>query len=450
MTTRTHLSGEALIRSIRAVFGRIQDPRRTKSVEISRADAMMSAYAVFALKMKSLLAYDRVRKADAKKLKNLFGVTRAPCDTQMREIVDEVEPDDIRPAFKEVLSELQRGKALEAYVYYQGHYLIAADGTGYFSSDSVHCEDCLVKETKDGRKTYSHQMLAAAIVHPDQKIVFPLCPEPIKKQDGQTKNDCERNAGRRFIEKFRQDHPKMKAIFVEDALSANAPKIADLKAAGVRFILGAKPGNCKHLFEQVESLEKEGRMNRFSKAEEIGKKITKSVSHEFRYLNGLKLNDSSDVRVNFLEYWETTTWTDAKDVQREDKKHFSWITDFDVYESNLFILMRGGRARWRIENETFNTLKNQGYEFEHNYGHGNKHLSSCLGLLMMLAFLVDQAQARCCKLFQAALAKADGVRRTLWDQMRVFYQRFVFASWTQMLEALAGLGTLAYVPADTG
>ena len=74
--------------------------------------------------------------------------------------------------------------------------------------------------------------------------------------------------------------------------------------------------------------------------------------------------------------------------------------------------MRGGRARWKIENETFNTLKNQGYHFEHNYGHGKKNLPVVLAMVMLLAFfLVDQAQQRCCPLFQAARATCDYNKR---------------------------------------
>jgi hypothetical protein len=437
MKQRKNLSGEALYGIISSEFREIPEHRRQKSVEISLKDALMSAFAVFALKMPSLLQYEDRRKRYGDKLKALFGIESPPSDTQMREIVDEVDPDTLRPAFKSIFSELQRGKELEDYVFYQGHYLIAADGTGHFSSNSVHCDDCLVKERKNGEILYQHQMLAASIVHPNKKIVIPLCPEPIKKQDGQTKNDCERNAGKRFIEKFRKDHPKLKVIFVEDALSGNTPRIEDLNAADVRFILGAKPGSNKYLFEHVEKLDQEGRMNHFQQEEVTGKKIKKTVTHKFRYLNGLRLNGTHETRVNFLEYWETTRWTNKDGVAEKKEMHFSWITDLDIYQENLFILMRGGRARWGIENEVFNTLKNQGYEFEHNFGHGYKHLSTCFGLLMMLAFLVDQAQQLSCKLFQRALKDVYNRRKTLWETVRVLFDHANFTSWSHLLEAIA-------------
>ena len=90
------------------------------------------------------------------------------------------------------------------------------------------------------------------------------------------------------------------------------------------------------------------------------------------------------------------------------------MTDIPLDASTVEVVMRGGRARWKIENETFNTLKNQGYHFEHNFGHGRKQLCSVLTLLMMLAFLVDQVQALCDIFFQKA-RKGDDLY-SLWEQ----------------------------------
>jgi hypothetical protein len=141
----------------------------------------------------------------------------------------------------------------------------------------------------------------------------------------------------------------------------------------------------------------------------------------------MPLNESrSDVRVNFIEYWEVS----------EDKvQHFSWVTDFRVTKYNVYKLMRGGRARWKIENETFNTLKNQGYNFDHNYGHGEQHLSVVFATLMMLAFLVDQTQQLCCALFQAVWHQL-GSKRLLWERMRALFFDYELASMRQLLEAL--------------
>jgi hypothetical protein len=102
---------------------------------------------------------------------------------------------------------------------------------------------------------------------------------------------------------------------------------------------------------------------------------------------------------------------------------------------NVSHLMRGGRARWKMANETCNTLKNQGYHFEHNYGHGTQHLSVVFATLMLLAFVVDQTQQLCCALFQAMWAQL-GSKRRLWERMRAFFYDSAFASMQQLFEAL--------------
>ena len=94
--------------------------------------------------------------------------------------------------------------------------------------------------------------------------------------------------------------------------------------------------------------------------------------------------------------------------------------------------MRGVLARCKIENETFNTLKNQGYHLEHNYGHGEQNLSVVLALLMMLAFLVDQVQQLCCPLFQAACHKMK-TKCHLWEELRHHFRLLLFGSMAELL-----------------
>jgi hypothetical protein len=198
-------------------------------------------------------------------------------------------------------------------------------------------------------------MLGAAIIHPDQRAVIPLMPEPIVNRDGTDKNDCERNAAKRFVAKLRQDHPHLKFIVTEDSLSSNAPHIETLHDHDLHYILGVKEGDHAFLFNQVQAAEHAGRVTYEERHDRAAGRV-----HRFRFVNQVPLNASnSDVRVNFIEYWE---------MDDDRVQHFSWVTDLRVNKRNVYALMRGGRARWKIENETFNTLKNQGYNFEHNYG----------------------------------------------------------------------------------
>lgn len=412
---RKELSADALFALLRGRFQKIPDLRQPTSV-IPLADALMSAFAMFSLKDPSLLAFDE-RRSDAN-LKALYRIGQIPSDTQMREILDAVEPEDLRDAFSDVFRRLQRGKALESFVFYAGHYLLSLDGTGYFSSSAVHCPACLVSEHQNGTVTYQHQMLAAVLVHPDHREVLPLAPEPIQKQDGAAKNDCERNAARRLLRKIRQQHPHLKLIVVEDSLASNGPHVRDLIDCHMHFILGVKPGDHAHLFEQVAVARREGR------APTLVRKEGKNTA-EVSWVWSVPLNDANDdLRVDFLEYRED-------DEEGKCVKHFTWITDLPVNLRTAWLFVRGGRARWRIENETFNTLKNQGYHGEHNYGHGQRNLSVVFAMLMMLAFLVDQTQQLCCPLFRAVQAKLKS-KRALWDNLRSHFRHFRFSSMHQL------------------
>jgi hypothetical protein len=416
---RQHLSADALFRLVRSGFATIPD-HRSADTYISLTDALMSAFAMFSLKSPSLLAFDKERAEG--NLTTIYGIGRAPCDTHMREILDPVSPESLRPVFSSIFRQLQRGKVLESMAFLDGHYLLALDGTGYFSSPTIHCASCLQTVHRNGSSTYSHQMLGAAIIHPDVRAVIPLMPEPIGKHDGAAKNDCERNAVKRFVAKLRQAHPHLKFIVTEDSLSSNAPHIATLHDYDCHYILGVKAGDHAYLFQQVAKAEADRRVTSYERHDRAA-----GITHRFRFVNDVPLNASNaNMRVNFIEYWEMG----AAKVQS-----FSWVTDLRVSTRNVFHLMRGGRARWKIENETFNTLKNQGYHFEHNYGHGTQNLAVVFAMVMMLAFLVDQTQQLCCALFCAVWAKL-GSKRRLWERIRALFYAYRFDSIRQLLEAL--------------
>ena len=423
--TRRHLSFDPLMRQMRVLAEQLPDPRHESHCGYSIADAVMSAFALFALKDPSLLFFQE-RRTD-ENIKNLFRVLNVPSDTQMRAILDPLEPDLLRPMFNDIFRQLGRGKALEPYTFHEGCYLLSMDGTGYFSSKKIHCESCLQKKnSKTGEITYHHQMLGAAVVHPDHKQVIPLAPEPIIKHDGDNKNDCERNASKRLLQKIRDEHPNLKLIVVEDGLASNAPHIRQLKSLDMRFLLGAKPDDHEHLFEEVSQAEAAGRVTTLRWTDEAQKE---PVQYEIRFTHHLPLNKSSaDLLVHFLQYTECAS--DGSILKR-----FSWVTDLTITRDNARHLVRGGRARWKIENETFNTLKNQDYHFEHNFGHGEQNLSVVFAMLMMLAFLVDQTQELCCPLFQAVHKKLVS-RRSLWDHLRSHFHHCLCESMQQLQEAI--------------
>jgi hypothetical protein len=417
---KRYLNADSLIASLRNRFDEVLDHRRKASCAYSMTDTLTAAFAMFSLKEPSLLSFEE--RCDEEAIDRLYGIDQVPSDSQMREILDGIDLEPLNEAFADLFYELQRGGVLKKWEFDRGHYLLSIDGTGYFCSSKVRCKHCLERKV-GGSSQYHHAAVAAVITHPETKEVIPLAVEPIIKQDGESKNDCERNATSRLLKRIRKQHPKLKLIVVEDGLASNAPHIADLKASKMRFLLGAKPGDHEHLFDHViaacdQSLEETVSV--------VDPKSPHDVISETQFITDLPLNKSNeDVRVHFLQHHEYEPATGST------VKRFSWVTDMEIDRSKILLYQRGGRSRWRIENETFNTLKNQGYHYEHNYGHGKENLSTVLMLLMFLAFTVDQIQQACCPLFQAALAKLK-TRRKLWDHLRSHVRHFRFESFADL------------------
>lgn len=427
---------DAMLATLHGCFEGVRDPSRGEPT-IRLHDVLMSGFAMMALKDPSLLAFERRRIVEEHNLRSVFHIKDIPCDTQMRTRLDVVDPDWLRPAYRALFRKAQRGKALEKMVFMEGCYLIALDGTGYFSSEKLFSPFCLVKScSKSGKTIYHLQALGAAMVHPDSRTVIPLAPEPICKQDGETKNDCERNGARRWLGNFRKDHPHLKVIITEDALSPNAPHIRDILAAGCHFILGVKEDDHKYLFDCLNATVEAGK----AIEHDLPDPQNPDVHHFFRFTSGLPLNESNkDILVNVVEYWEEGG---------KKPRYFSWVTDLTITKDNVYDIMRGGRTRWKVENETFNTLKNQGYHLEHNFGLGEKYLSLTFFSLMMLAFLVDQLQERCCALYQE-IRKKRGSKKELFETIRGVFRLIVVHSMEAIYRLiLAGPQKYQLVPLD--
>jgi hypothetical protein len=382
----------------------------------------MSGFAMMYFQDPSLLVFQRrMQEANQRNnLKTLFEVSDIPKDTQLRDVLDEIAYERLEDVFSDYFFQLQRGKHLEGYQFMPGKYLITIDGSGYFSSEKVHCAGCLLKSSKKSGKTrYHHQILQATLVHPTKKQVIPLAPEAIKNVDGSDKQDCEINAGKRLIEKIRMAHPKLGIIIVGDGLYSKQPFIEDLKTHGMSFILVAKPDDHRIMMEWVSEQRQLGEVSY------LEFKDLKGRQHVYEWINDVPLNGNQDsVSVNYFSY--------RLIVDGETTYKNSWVTDIGIDQNNVSHLVRGGRSRWKIENEGFNTLKNQGYHLEHNFGHGEKHLSMNFFLLNILAFFMHQILELTDLLYQRCRAKFSS-RIEYWNQLRCTIRIMLFEEWEDLM-----------------
>ena len=295
------------------------------------------------------------------------------------------------------------------------------DGTQYHSSKSIHCKGCLQKKhKKDETVTYSHSVLQGAIMHPDKKQVIPLMPEAITNTDGTKKQDCESKAAKRFIKRLRDDHPRQRFIIGGDGLMSHQPMIETAKEYGMHFLFVAKPGDHKYMFEWL---------NAFSSLPVVEYTDEKKKVHRFTWKNDVPLHGGNNaIMVNYIEYQQINP--SGKVTYKN-----SWVTDILVTEENIKALARAGRCRWKIENECFNTLKTQGYELEHNYGHGKKHLSVNMYLLTLLAFFFHQIFELTDGVYQAC-RKYYGSKRQLWENFRSTIRLLIVDDWEHLMDLL--------------
>jgi hypothetical protein len=417
---KKHLSFSALREALSDQFAKVADWRQSEKVDYSLHDCLMSGFAMMLFQDPSLLCFQQ-RMQDSIQNNNLhtmFKVDAVAKESQMRSNLDQVCPQDIEPVFNDYISRLQRGKQLSQYQFLGG-YLVPLDGSQYFSSKAIHCPSCLTESSK-GKIRYSHKILQAAIVCPGKRQVLPLAPEFITNRDGTKKQDCEINAAKRWIPKFRRAHPKLNIIITGDDLFSKQPFIDEVKRAGMSYILVAKPDDHKVLFQWVNELTGLGGGDSLEIIGFDGKR------HCYQWINQVPLNGTKGAdEVNFFQY----------QIVSDNKVTYSnsWVTDIAVEKSNVVDLVKGGRARWKIENEVFNTLKNQGYHIEHNYGHGEKNLSSIFFLLNLLAFFVHQILDLTDTLYQTVRYKKFTSRKEYFNQLRCTIRILIFRSWEHML-----------------
>jgi hypothetical protein len=405
-------------------FEQLPDHRRANS-SYELADVLRGAFAMFSLKSPSLLAFKELTRQEEKNLKTIYQIRSIPSDTQMRTTLDPLSPAPLRTLFAKLFYQLSEAGVIKEYEYWKGQLVISIDGVEHFSSTKVHCNHCTTRAHRNGETSYHHSGLAAVLVHPDQEEVFTLDFEPILNADGSQKNDCERNAAKRLCQDLHERYPDLKPILVEDALYANAPHIRQIIGYGWLFALNVKPDSHESLERQFAGRKASGQVKELRITDPQG------IKHYFAWTNDLCLCESAiDVSVNYLLYEQT------------DKKgkvtRWTWITNIPLNARSVQAVMRAGRARWKIENETFNTLKNQGYNFEHNYGHGKQNLATILALLMFLAFTVDQMIQRCWRVFR----QVRGGLRTkakLWDMVRSLFKVQPFPSMDALYRQIADL-----------
>lgn len=409
---------------MKALCASLPDRRTGENTIYTMADIGMAAFSTFFMQSPSFLAHQTAleRGRGTSNCQTLYAMDKIPTDNHIRSMLDPVPPETLLPMFEETLNALEAGGGLGAFQRLGGHVLIALDGTEYFCSQKLSCCNCSSRARANGRTEHFHAMVSAALVAPGHERVLPLEPEFIAPQDGAEKQDCEARAMHRWLSAHGAKYARLQPIYLGDDLSSRQPTCEAVLAAGGHFLFTAKPSSHKTLYSWLDGAEVPTLQLKV-------KQGARFVTHRYRWLESVPVRDGKDAMlVNWLEI-------EIVDPAGKTTYRNGFVTDLAVTAANVAELAACGRARWKIENESFNTLKTKGYNLEHNFGHGQKHLAAVLATMNLLAFAMHTVADLADQAWKAARA-AVGARKRFFEDLRAITTYLVFPTWASLVETL--------------
>jgi hypothetical protein len=264
------LTFDELMRCLDTHFQELPD-HRASNTRYPLPEVLKSAFAMFSLKSPSLLDFKKQTHPEQSNLRSIYRIQGAiPCDNQMRGILDPLDPTPLRALYSALFDRLRRAGVVRQYQYWHNFVIVSVDGVEHFSSTTVHCAGCTTHTHRNGIVSYHHAALAAVMLHPDYREVFPLEFEPIVRQDGAKKNDCERNANKRLGAALYERYPDLPILLVEDALHANAPHLRQIMGYGWRYVVNIKPDSHTSLFKQFAGRQASGQVTELRRTDSTG------------------------------------------------------------------------------------------------------------------------------------------------------------------------------------
>lgn len=413
-----------LLQSLRVACAAFPDGRRADGLTYSMSDIGLSAFSLFFMQSESFLSHQRSLEEGSKtsNCHTLFGMSKIPTDNHVRAMLDPVHPRLLQGVFDEVVAVLADNDGLKQFRRLEGRTLIALDGTEYFCSQKLGCPSCQTRMRANGRTESYHSMLAATIVAPGHNMVVPLMPEFIVKPDGAEKQDCERNAAKRWLDTHSERVRALRPVYLGDDLFACQPVCQLVLDKQADFLFTAKPLSHKGLYDFMDGATPEERTI-------AAKQGTKKLSLRYRWFTDVPMREDKDA---LLVNWIGLAVSDAAGKPVYEN---AFITSLPVSAGNVADIAACARARWKIENGSFNVLKNNGYHLEHNFGHGKLHLAMMFAALNLLAFAFHTL----CDCLEKTWADARAAKRSrvrFFEHLRTITAYMVFPSWHDLMTTL--------------
>jgi hypothetical protein len=389
-------------------------------------NAALGAFGIFFTQSPSFLEYQRQlnQRQGHDNAQTLFGVEPIPCDNQIRTLLDPIAPSQFTPVFFEVFAHLEQQHLLDPFRVLDQQLLVSLDGTQYFSSKTLHCQNCLTRQLSNGQTLYYHTAITPVIVCPGHSQVIALAPEYIMPQDGHAKQDCEQAAGKRWITHHATTLVPHHVTLLGDDLYSKEPFCSLALHHGFNFILVCKPDSHPKLYERLAFWQAQDVMVHCEQRRRNGPVTEVAI---YRFVNDVLLQDGQQtLSVNWVEITVVNAKTGAQ------LYYNTFITNHRLSAQNVAQVAQAGRGRWKIENENNNVLKTKGYHLEHNFGHGKQYLSATMLSLNLLAFLFHTVLEWSDEQY-ALLRQVLARRQTFFEDFRALTRYMVLESWHHLM-----------------
>ena len=434
---------DALLQGFRDAASALPDPRRGRNKRYAVTDAAACAFAPFFLQDPSFLAFQR-RMQDQESRSNcqtLFGIGPIPTDNCIRSLLDGCPSDAFNSLFPACLATLAEHGALAPFQRLDQRLLIALQGIEFHNSYNIHCDHCSTRHVGQAKTPqYFHSMVCPAVVADGHNRVIPLMPEFIGPQHDpaagdpdlsgpRQKQDCERHAAKRWICKYFSILAAYRPVLLGNDIYCCHPLCQLVLDHGADFLFVCQRAShkCLHDFLHESLYHSTG----WLRVRDARNHIT---CHRYRWQSGVPVRDGTDaVSGTWIEF---TIRRKAPDGTGWKQTYYNtFFTSLEVTAANVAAVARAGRARWKIQKETFNCLSRQGNHLKHNFGHGSDGLANLLVVINLLAFAFHSVLDCLGGLWSQARDRL-GPRYAFFEELRVLTKYFYFPDWTALFETM--------------